>query len=42
MSIEDLEEQRPDSGRKIQEDGTIINIADAYYEDESGNVTIRV
>ncbi len=41
MSVEDLEEQSPQSGRMIQEDGTIINVADAYYDDE-GNLTIRV
>lgn len=40
-NLELLEEQSPANGRRIQEDGTIINIADAYYSDD-GNITIRV
>ena len=36
-----LEQMRPESGRKIQEDGTVINIADAFFDD-GGNITVRV
>ena len=41
QNIELLNEMSPESGRKIQEDGTVINIADAFYDD-GGNITVRV
>jgi hypothetical protein len=41
MSLEQLEQMSPSSGEKIQEDGTIINVADALYV-EDGEVTVRV
>lgn len=38
---EKLQKMHPQSGRLIQEDGVIINKADAYFTDSEGNVRLR-
>jgi hypothetical protein len=39
----ELDHRKADSGRSIQEGGSVINIADAYFEDEDveGSITWR-
>lgn len=39
-NLKNLRAARPNTGRHIQEDGTIINIADAFYDD-AGDITCR-
>jgi hypothetical protein len=41
QNLELLNTMSPESGRKIQEDGTVINIADAFFDD-GGDITVRV
>jgi DNA/RNA endonuclease YhcR with UshA esterase domain len=42
MAEYNIEEYVPQSGRIIKEDNTVVNIADCYVEDGSGNLTLRV
>ena len=41
MSAENIEEYKPQSGRIIKEDNTVVNITDYITTDGSGNLALR-
>ena len=41
MSKDQLENKEPQTGRRLKEDGNIVNIADGYYVDSDGNTVLR-